>query len=315
MTWTVQNILKNKICFDHQPFIDNKRIMKPGKMLKIEKLPEIDFGPIVNVKAQKEYKVEIFGGDDELNKILTRKIFFNFIPVEQRKFPECGEDCRPPMNSLMFSKKFANGIIQCLLLGEKLDTGIKVKAAMAAYTCEIMDQPYFKNHTKMSNPKSNFQVNDRCSLLRLKIRFKIFYTKLDLYRMKIEGIIDPNCSYCITLNVEPEKESLSHLLMECKNLRIVWKHFRKEINSKWRARYSFLEMLNGPCVNNQGKLKSEYVFLRIINRLTGIRNGEGMETDPKEKLIKTCDDAIRVIEKVFDKKLKVSLVVARLLFG
>ena len=207
----------------------------------------------------------------------------------------------------MFLKKFANSIIRCLLLGEKLDTGIKVKAAMAAYTGENMDQPYFKNLKKMSNPRSNFLINDRCSLLRLKIRFKIFYTKLDLYRMKIDEINDPNCLYCITQNDKPEKESLSHLLKDCKNLRILWKHFRKEINSKWRARYSFLEMLNGPCVNNTGKLKSEYVFLRMINRLTGIRSGDGMESDPKEKLIKTCDDAIRVVEKIFDKKLKVSL--------
>ena len=66
-------------------------------------------------------------------------------------------------------------------------------------------------------------------------------------------------------------------------------------------------MLNGPCINNPGKLKSEYVFLRIINRFTGIRSGDGMETNLKEKLIKTCDDAIRVVDKIFDKKLKVSL--------
>ena len=207
----------------------------------------------------------------------------------------------------MFSKKFANGIIRCLLFVEKLDTGIKVKAAMSAYTGEIMDQPYFKNHTKMSNPRNNFLLNDRCSLLRMKIRFKIFYTKLDLYRMKIEEINNPNCSYCITLNDEPEKESLHHLLLECKNLRMVWKHFHKEINSKWKARYSFREMLNGPCLNNPGKLKSEYVFLRIINQLTGIRSGDGMYIDPKEKLIRTCDDTIRVVDKIFDKKLKVSL--------
>ena len=173
---------------------------------------------------------------------------------------------------------------------------------MSAYTGEIMDQPYFKIHTNMSNPKSNFLLNDRCALLRLKIRFKIFYTKLDLFRMKIDGINDQNCSYCVNLNNEPKPESLRHLLLECKSLRIVWKHFRKEINSKWRARFSFLEMLNGQYVNDPRKLKSEYIFLRIINRLTGIRNGDGMDADPKEKLIKTCDDAIRVVEKIIDKK-------------
>ena len=141
----------------------------------------------------------------------------------------------------------------------------------------------------------------------MKIRFRIFYTKLDLYRMKIEGINDSNCPYCITLNDEPEKESLRHLLLECKSLRITWKHFRKEIHSKWRARFSFLEMLNCPCNNDPGKLKSEYVFLRIINRFTGIRSGDGMDSDLKDMLIKTCDDAIRVVDKIFDKKFKVSL--------
>ena len=211
------------------------------------------------------------------------------------------------MRSLMESKKFANCIIRCLLFGNKLDTGIKVKASLSTYTGEIMDQPNFKDHMKMSNPKSNFLLNDRCTLLRMKIRFRIFYTKLDLFRMKIGEINDSICSYCITLESSPQNETLRHLLLECKGLSVVWKHFRKEINSKWRARYSFLEMLNGPYDKNPGKLKCEYVFLRMINRFTGIRSKDGMDSDLKEKLIKTCDDAIRVVEKSFDKKLKVSL--------
>ena len=66
-------------------------------------------------------------------------------------------------------------------------------------------------------------------------------------------------------------------------------------------------MLNGPSNNEPAKLKSEYTFLRIINRFTGIRSGDGMDTDLKDMLIKTCDDAIRVVEKIYDKKLKVSL--------
>ena len=111
----------------------------------------------------------------------------------------------------------------------------------------------------------------------------------------------------MTPNEPPKDESLCHILLECRNMQTVWKHFRKEINSKWRARFSFREMLNGPYDNSPEKMKSEYVFLRIINRFTGIQSSEEMEVDLKEKLIRTCDDAIRVINKTFDKKLKVSL--------
>ena len=153
MVWTIQSVLKKKICFDHQPLLDNKLIMKSGKMINKNQLPEIDFGPATNVRALKDNRIEIFNGQDELNKTLTWKIFFNFAPVDQQNFPECCDDCRQPMKSLMFSKKFANGIICCLLFGKDLDTGIKVKASLAAYIGELLDQPNINNQMKMSNPK------------------------------------------------------------------------------------------------------------------------------------------------------------------
>ena len=303
---------QKKVCFDHQPLLNNKLITKPGKMIRKEQLPEVDLGPITNVKALKESGIEIFSDNDEVNKSLTRKIFLSLTPVDQRNLPDCDVDCRPPMESLIFSKKSANDIIRCLWFSNKLDTGIKVKAALSAYTGEIMNQQNIDEQMKMSNPKSNLLLNDRCTLLRMKIRFKIFHTKLDLYRMKIEGINDANCSYCMTPNEPPKGESLRHILLECRNMQTVWKHFSKEINSKWRARFSFREMLNGPYNDSSGKLKSEYVFLRIINRFTGIRKNDGMEVDLRDKLIRTCDDAIRVVNKTFDKKLKVSLGEAQL---
>ena len=125
--------------------------------------------------------------------------------------------------------------------------------------------------------------------------------------MKVENVNDPNCAHCEGLNDTPQGESLRHLLLECKTMQQVWKHFRKEINSAWRARYSFLEMLNGPHSGEPGKIKSKYVFLRIMNRFMGVRNGEGLDAEIKNKLIKTCDDSIRIVNKIFDKRLKVSL--------
>ena len=68
-----------------------------------------------------------------------------------------------------------------------------------------------------------------------------------------------------------------------------------------------LEMVNCPLNRQPSKLKNEYVFLRIINCFTGVRNGDGMEAEIKTKLIKTCDYAIRVVNKTFDKKLNVRI--------
>ena len=125
--------------------------------------------------------------------------------------------------------------------------------------------------------------------------------------MKIEDIKDSNCAYCKDLNDSPELENLRHILLDCKRLRIVWKHFRKEIFSNWKMRFSFLEMVNGPISNEPGKHMSEYVFLRIINRFTWIRAKDSFEMDVNDKLISSCYDTIRIINKVFTKQLKILL--------
>ena len=208
MGWVVQKLLKEKICFDHQPLLHNRLITKQGKVIREEDLPEVDLGPIQSVEALKDSRIEIFSGQDENNKRLTRRIFLNFNTKAPEQLPPCEEDCRPPMRVLMSSRKSANAIIRSCLLGNKVDTGEKAAAAMAAYTGLEMDQRNFKNHLKASNPRKNFLLNDRCVLLRLKIRFRIFYTKLDLYRMKIDNVNDPNCAHCDGLNDTPQGESL-----------------------------------------------------------------------------------------------------------
>ena len=189
------------------------------------------------------------------------------------------------MEEIIFRKNFMKDIIRSAFFNHKLDTGSKVEATMSAYLGRKMNQQNMRNHLKMSNPKNNFLLNDRCTLLRMKIRFKIFYTKLDLSRMRIEDIKDRNCSYCNEPNESPKLESLRHILLECTRLQIVWKHFHREIFSNWRIRYSFLEMVNGPISNEPGKRMSEYIFLRIINRFTGIRSREDFEMDLNDKLI------------------------------
>ena len=108
-------------------------------------------------------------------------------------------------------------MIRSALLGNKIDTGKKAMTSMEAYTGIEMSQQNFKKHLKMSNPKKNFLLSDRCTLLRLKIRFRIFYTKLDLFRMKIENINNSDCSYCVNLNDEPKRKAC---VIYCWNVKI-----------------------------------------------------------------------------------------------
>ena len=151
--WIVQKKLKEKICYEHQPLLYNKTLMKQGKIVKKCDLPEIDLGPVTDVESLKGNRIEIFRGEDENDKKLTRRIFLNLSPTAPLKFPPCGDECRPPMRDLMSSKKLANTMIRSALLGNKIDTGEKAMTSMAAYTGIKMSQQNFKNHLKISNPK------------------------------------------------------------------------------------------------------------------------------------------------------------------
>ena len=127
--WITQKILGKSICFDHQPLLYNPMISKQGKMITENDLPEFDFGDKLDVRTLKENRIEIFGGEDELAKKLTRKIFLklNLSPV--RNFPECDDRrCRPPMHEVIFRKNFLRDIIRSAFFNDKVDTGSKVKA-------------------------------------------------------------------------------------------------------------------------------------------------------------------------------------------
>ena len=103
--WTVQRVLKEKICFDHQPLLCNKLITKQGKMIRNKDLQEVDFGPVMSVESLKENMIEKFSDQCEQNKSLTRKIFLNLSPTAPQNLPPCSDECRPPMRALMSSKK------------------------------------------------------------------------------------------------------------------------------------------------------------------------------------------------------------------
>ena len=114
--------------------------MKLGKVINEDDVPEVDLGPIQSVEALKENRIEIFNGQDENNKRLTRRIFLNFNPNAPVQLPPCDEDCRPPMRVLMSSRKSANAIVRSCFLGNNVDTGEKAAVAMAAYTGLDMDR-------------------------------------------------------------------------------------------------------------------------------------------------------------------------------
>ena len=155
---------------------------------------------------------------------------------------------------------------------------------------------------KAANPRQNCLLNDRLILLRQKIKFRIFYAKYDLYRMNLPEIKDTDCEYCKDMESKSKDESIRHLLTECKKLNELWSFFRNEIKDKWNEDWSNSEMVYGPSTKSSEKLKIEYVFLRLINRFTGLRSDGKFNTDIVTPLMKTCRELIKRINEVFDAK-------------
>ena len=89
--WTTQKILKNDICYGHQPLLYNTRITKPGKMIKADDLPEFDFGDSLDIRTLEENRIEIFSNEDETTKKLTLRIFLKLNSRDAQNFPTCDE--------------------------------------------------------------------------------------------------------------------------------------------------------------------------------------------------------------------------------
>ena len=53
----------------------------------------------------------------------------------------------------------------------------------------------------------------------------MFYAKLDLFRMNITEIKDPDCEYCIEFENTKKHESLRQILTEFKKLAELWTFF------------------------------------------------------------------------------------------
>ena len=84
-----------------------------------------------------------------------------------------------------------------------------------------------------------------------------------------------------------KSESMRHLLTECRKLNELWEFLRDEIKSKWNEEWSVTEMIYGPDTKSPIKLKIEYIFLRIMNRFTGLRSEGKFNTDVVTPLKKT----------------------------
>ena len=104
--------------------------------------------------------------------------------------------------------------------------------------------------------------------------------KIELLRMNIKEIKDPDCEYCKELETQSKKnEFVRHILTECKKLAEVWEFFRSGIKGKWNAEWSDVEMVYGPEEYTPQKMKVEYVFLRVLNHFTGLRSKGNFNSD------------------------------------
>ena len=66
-------------------------------------------------------------------------------------------------------------------------------------------------------------------------------------------------------------------------------------------------MIYGPSVATPKKLKIEYVFLRLMNRFTGLRSDGKYNTDVVTPLKKTCEELINRIDEVFYEKFSIRM--------
>ena len=311
--WTWDKFLDKEVCFNHQPLINNRLVVKNTKILiKKDDVPEVDFGPYLDFETLREVEENIKLLDED-NAKQNAELTANLLRLLKRTVPlpenvVC--DCRSKMRSFMDeNKSFKN--FKTFLKSNIIKVGDQTVNRLSASTFLYKDINInfaaLRKQLKAANPRQNCLLNDRLILLRQKIKFRIFYAKYDLYRMNLPEIKDTICEYCKDMESTSKDESIRHLLTECKKLNELWSFFRNEIKDKWNEEWSNLEMVYGPSTKSPEKLKIEYVFLRLINRFTGLRSDGKFNTDVVTPLMKTCRELINRINEVFDAKFGIEM--------
>ena len=241
--WVYCEFLDKEICTNHQPLINNRNVIKNTKrLIKREELPEVDFGPNFDFETLKELKenVETLDVDNvKVNKIRTA----NLLARLKRVWPNPEKEdieCRSKIDRFTEEKQsFKNfkKFLKSIISNAGNNTVNRINASDRLYGKIDMNNMDVKKQLKSANPRKNRLLNDRSVLLRQKIKFRIFYTKLDLFRMNIKDIKDPDCEYCRGMERPKKSESLNHLMTECKTLNEIWAFFRDEIKRKWNIEW------------------------------------------------------------------------------
>ena len=309
--WTYNRYLEENICFNHQPIVNNHLVTKGrNDIIKIEDLPEVDFGIHLDLEALKEIDENITILDEENaqeNEDITTKLLDRL--KRKRPVPEKeGCECRFKIARLNDTKQFSNKFktfLKTSIINAKNNTVNRLSATNFLYQNINMSDAEIKKQMKAANPRKNCLLNNCAVLLRQKIKLRIFHMKQDLYRMNIQGVEDPFCEYCDESGNKGIKESLKHILVECPILEKVWEHFRDGIKNKWNVEWSTAEMIYGPNEKSPIKMKVEYVFLRMMNRFSGVRSEGKFNEDIVTPMISTCDEIIRIIDETFEGKFKI----------
>ena len=311
--WTYDKFLEKEICLDHQPLINNRRAVTNGKcLIKMEDVPEVDFGPDLDVKTLKEMEENLEMLDEE-NVEENRKLTANLLsrlkrnrPLPENEACECRSKIRALKEAKNSFKNFKT-FLRSVIIKVENNTVNRLSASTFLYEKINMNNSSLLRQLKAANPQRNCLLNARCTLLRQKIRFRIFYTRLDLFRMKIKEIKEPSCLYCKNLESTSINETLRHLLTECKMMVKLWEFFRNEIREKWDEEWSDAEMIYVPSERTPTKMKTEYVFLRLMNRFMGLRSEGNFDSDVVTPLKKTCEELMNILIGVFDDKFGIEM--------
>ena len=309
--WSYNKYLKEEICNNHQPLINNSLVTKGGKdLIKLEDLPEVDFGVHFDLETLHEINenIEILDEDNiRENKKRTEKLLARLKlkrPVPTTDECECRDKIARFTEERQSFKKFKS-FLKKSIINVKNNTLDRLNATSRFYQNINMNNAEIKKQIKAANPRKNYLLNDRTVLLRQKIKLRIFHMKQDLYRMNIHEIKDPFCEYCDESGSTRKYESVRHIFTECSRLREIWEYFRTGIENKWNESWSEAEMIYGPETRSPNKMKIEYAFLRIMNRFSGLRSEGEFNTDVVTPMKKSCDDILNLIDDVFDGQLKI----------
>ena len=173
--WSFNKYLKEEICDDHQPLINNALVTKGGKdLIKMEDIPEVDFGIHFDLETLREINenIEILDEDNvEENKKRTAKLLDRLKrnrPVPSTDACECRVKIARFTEEAQSFRSFKS-FLKYSIINVKNNTLDRLNATSHLYENININNAEIRKQMKAANPRKNYLLNDSTVLLRQKL--------------------------------------------------------------------------------------------------------------------------------------------------